>query len=288
MNLARTLGAAAALMLSACGDDAPAPVEIESAPQPLAGTLDWAVAGAWRSEEDRSRDAALKPVEFFDVVGVDPDFDILEMWPGSGWAAGVLAPYARHGGGSVALAVPPAEPEDDVEALNSRLRERFADTSVFGDVRFTTFGRNTGPLAESNSLDVIFSVRDVHAWMALGFADKAFADAFAALVAGGALVIVEARATEGGVQDPAAPTGYVQASHIRRLAEDAGFSFVAESDLYANPADDHDHPFGVWTLAPYNRTSAFGAAPDPAYDRGAFDPIGEPDQTILIFRKPGS
>ena len=60
--------------------------------------------------------------------------------------------------------------------------------------------------------------------------------------------------------------------------------YVAE--INANPRDDKDHPFGVWTLPPVRRSSARGQAPDPRFDHTTFDAIGESDRMTLRFRKP--
>jgi predicted methyltransferase len=74
---------------------------------------------------------------------------------------------------------------------------------------------------------------------------------------------------------------------VRALAREAGFEFVAASDVNANPRDDRDHPFGVWTLPPTLRTSPLGAPDDPDFDTAPYEEIGESDRMTLKFRKPG-
>ena len=44
-------------------------------------------------------------------------------------------------------------------------------------------------------------------------------------------------------------------AYVIAAAEKAGFKLDARSDLYANPKDDRDHPFGVWTLPPTRRNA---------------------------------
>ena len=45
-------------------------------------------------------------------------------------------------------------------------------------------------------------------------------------------------------------SGYVTEDHVKMLAKEAGFRFVAASNVNANPKDTADHPAGVWTLPP--------------------------------------
>jgi predicted methyltransferase len=122
--------------------------------------------------------------------------------------------------------------------------------------------------------------------MAAGIVEKAFRDAFAALKPGGALGIEEHRAPAGGVQDALAEDGYVQQAYAIQLAQEAGFVLDKTSEINANPKDDHDHPFGVWTLPPIRRTSPRGQPDDPEFDRAPYDAVGESDRMTLRFLKP--
>ena len=83
-----------------------------------------------------------------------------------------------------------------------------------------------------------------------------------------------------------APTGYVPESYVIKAAQDAGFVLDARSELNANPADDRDHPFGVWTLPPVRRSSDDQGRTLTPDERAAFDAIGESDRMTLRFRKP--
>lgn len=86
-----------------------------------------------------------------------------------------------------------------------------------------------------------------------------------------------------------APTGYVPESYVIRAARNAGFVLEARSELNANPRDDHDHPFGVWTLPPIRQSQGRGdqaARVLTPEERAAFDAIGESDRMTLRLRKP--
>jgi predicted methyltransferase len=94
------------------------------------------------------------------------------------------------------------------------------------------------------------------------------------------------RAASTGLQDPLAGDGYVQEAYVRQLAQEAGFEFVAASDVNANPKDTRNHPFGVWTLPPTRRTAPQGQPADPNFDSSPYDAIGESDRMALKFVKP--
>ena len=103
---------------------------------------------------------------------------------------------------------------------------------------------------------------------------------------GGILGIEEHRAAPGGVQDVLAADGYVQQAYVVQMAQEAGFTLVAASEINANPADTRDHPFGVWTLPPIRRSSPRGQPEDPTFDHTKYEAIGESDRMTLRFRKP--
>ncbi len=63
-----------------------------------------------------------------------------------------------------------------------------------------------------------------------------------------------------------------------RLAEAAGFTFEAKSEVNANPRDTRNHPEGVWTLPPGFRLGDT--------DRERYAAIGESDRMTMKFRKP--
>ena len=139
----------------------------------------------------------------------------------------------------------------------------------------------------AESVDIILSFRNVHNWMGGGYAEKAFADFYAALKPGGTLGIVEHRLPESALQDPRGATGYVQESYMKALAADAGFEFVASSEINANPRDTADHPMGVWTLPPRSAVPKEGSEDATGFDAALYKNIGESDRATLKFRKPG-
>ena len=66
-----------------------------------------------------------------------------------------------------------------VEAYRRKLE---AKPDLYGKVRITAFGPASGPVAPAGSADVVLFLRNLHDWMAGGFAD-AVAIGSAALIA---------------------------------------------------------------------------------------------------------
>ena len=166
-------------------------------------------------------------------------------------------------------------------------QKRFTnDRRLYGEVELSEFGPTSGPVAPAGTADMALFMRSVHAWMAAGIAEKAFADAYAALRPGGVLGVEQHRLGPDKDQDPTAANGYVQEAFVRQLAAEAGFVFVAASEINANERDTKDHPFGVETLPPIGLTAPRGSPPDPTFDRSKYDEIGASDRMTLRFRKP--
>jgi predicted methyltransferase len=278
------VGAAAAIGLAGCGEGTGG--QATQGPAPVSGSLDWALAGSWRI--DPGRDRFRHPRETLAFFEVQPTQTIVEIWPGRGWWTSILGPWATaHRGRVVAAHFDPEGANEAQLRTLEEFRARFlANPALFGAVSQAAFGRRTGPIADRASADRVMVMRNLHNFMADGWVEKAFTDFHAVLKPGGLLGIEQHRAPDGGVQDLLARTGYVQEAYVRMLAEGVGFEFIARSDLNANPRDDRDHPFGVWTLPPVSRTSPLGQPPDERFDRRPFDEIGESDRMTLLFRKP--
>ncbi len=274
--------------LTGCGRETPDAEKASAPTGPPEGSLEWAIQGPWRAA-DRSRDAFRHPLETLRFFGLQPGMTVVEFWPGSGWFTEILAPYLNRGDGAYYAAGLAAGPGSDPAqaALNANFERRFgADRRLYGEVKFSQFGATTGPVAPAGTADMALFLRNIHAWMAAGIAEKAFADAYAALKPGGILGVEQHRLAPDQDQDPAAANGYVQEAFVRQLAAEAGFIFVAASEINANPKDTKDHPFGVETLPPRRLTAPQGEPPDPEFDRKDYDAIGESDRMTLKFRKP--
>ncbi|WP_040309214.1 class I SAM-dependent methyltransferase [Asticcacaulis biprosthecium] len=253
------------------------------------GTLEWAVSGGWRSQTDKARDKYRHPIGLLNFFEIRPKHTVIDMWPGFGYMTEILSPYLSHGKGQyIAALFESKSPADQaMAALNAKYRERFSgNKKLYGSVEFTEFGPESPQLLPAGSADCVLMLLVIQDWMMRGSVEKAFEDAYAALKPGGILGVEQHRADIGAAQDPAGAKGYVQEPFVRQLAAEAGFQFVQASEINANPKDDKDHPFGVWTLPPYRQTAERGQPPNPEFDGALYESIGESDRMTLKFRKP--
>lgn len=273
-------GADAAARAAPAADSAttpPPPPLVANAPDPL---LDVALAGVWRSPENMARDVYRHPRETLAFFGISSGQTVVEITPGGGWYAEILAPWLRDG--YVAAVVDPqAQPEgrardyaarskDGLEALFAAHPEQFREARVVAyDPQAPVFG-------PPGSADAVVTFRNVHNWRSSGIAEAMFKGFFEVLRPGGVLGVVEHRAAAGVADDDR--SGYVGQNQVIALAEAAGFRLDATSEVNANPRDTRDHPNGVWTLPPTNRHDA--------EDRQQYQAIGESDRMTLRFIKP--
>ena len=239
-----------------------------------------AIAAPTRTPANVLRDRYRHPAQTLAFFGVKPSDTVVEIWPSGGWYSEILAPYLALGGGAYIAAAP-----DD--GLGGMRRLMGANPAAYGAIRTANFPilpASTPPVAgtpvASSSADVVLTFRNVHNWMMSKqpFDAEAFRQMYAMLKPGGTLGVVEHRLDEPA--DPARErdSGYVKTSTVRRLAEQAGFRFVAASEINANAKDNRNHPEGVWTLPP-----SF-ALKD--VDRAKYAAIGESDRMTLKFVKP--
>ena len=279
-----------ALMAVAAGGAAQAQ-DAPPAPAPAAeeSVLASVIAGSWRADADKTRDAFRHPAESLEFWGLKPGMSILEVQPGEGWWTQILAPYAaRTGGRYTATASDILNPalSQGARLGRQRFELRFYNPGLYGRVQLVNWGPEATPLA-ADQYDFILLSRSVHGWMSgEGAVERNFGLLAKALKPGGVLAVEQHRA-KPGVQDLKAGSGYVTEAHVIQLAEKAGLKLVAKSEINANPKDTKDHPFGVWTLPPTRQSAARGSKepPDPKFDRAKYDAIGESDRMTLRFTK---
>ena len=271
-----TIAAAMAAMLLSSATRA------DEAPAPSDAALRAAVGDPGRSPRMVERDAVRHPLEELAFFGLKPSSTVVEIWPAGGYWTEILAPYLR-GAGTYYAALETTEPDSpDREAAEKRssyfIHRLDDDRGRYGRVKLTRMGPGQDAIAPAGSVDLILSFRDLHVWMKQGFAEQALVDCYTALKPGGMLAMEDHRGHRSGQQDVKAGDGYVREDYAKGLAELAGFVFVASSEIEANPKDTADWPKGVWTLPP---TLALGNE-----DRDRYTSIGEPDNFVLLFRKP--
>jgi predicted methyltransferase len=248
---------------------------------PQVGSLEWAVGGDWRGE-NTARDNFRHPLETLEFFDLDPSGEIIEIWPGGGWYAEILAPWIHENGGTYIAAHFAADSASE-NRRRSRMEfeARFGPDSVFGEAIVRDWGPHHLALGAPGSADAVLTFRNIHNWMRGRFSEAAFSEFHRVLRPGGVLGVVEHRLPDTREQDPLAGSGYVQEAYVIALAREAGFELVDSSEINANPADTADHPNGVWTLPPsQNGWDADG------FDSAPYQAIGESDRMTLLFRKP--
>jgi len=249
------------------------------------------VAGDWRGDDAKARDRYRHPVESLQFWGLKPGMTILEIQPGGqSWWTEILAPYAKRTGGSFyATGADLDNPKLSEGARKSRAEFEAhygAKPDLYGKVNVVNWSATSKPLP-ADTFDLILTARSVHGWMrSPGMVEKAFKEFHGALKPGGILAVEQHRANPGP-QDPKAESGYVTEAYVIEAAEKAGFKLAARSEINANPKDTKDHPFGVWTLPPALRSTAYGSGQeaDPNFDHSKYLAIGESDRMTLKFVK---
>lgn len=285
--MSRTLLVLALLAtLSACSGDKPT-VETATAPatptqtDAVADPLAAVIAGAWRDPANVARDPWRHPQQTLEFFGVKPEQTVIEVTPGGGWYAEILAPLLRERGHYIGVLIDP-DSATSTGARNfyseqaSKLEAKFAaNPEVYDKGELRKFALREPVFGEPGSADVVLTFRNVHNWLTSGTADAMFQGFFAVLKPGGVLGVVEHRAN-GDV--PAGDrSGYVGQQQVIAMATAAGFVLEAQSEINANPADTKNYEAGVWSLPPVLRLGD--------KDREKYLAIGESDRMTLRFRK---
>jgi len=237
-----------------------------------------AAASPSRSPQFAQRDRARKPVEVLSFAGLKPNMTVVEILPYGGYWAEILAPYLAKQGTYYTAIAPRTMSERAATVADTWPKKLEANKASWGNVKVSEFGKGAAGIAPAGSADAVLTFRNVHNWMAQGFAEEAFKSFYDALKPGGVLMVEEHRAPTDKPQDPKALSGYVREDFTKELARKAGFEFVESSEILANPKDTKNWEKGVWTLPP---TLALGDQ-----DRDRYLAIGEADNYLLKFCKP--
>ena len=237
------------------------------------------IAGSHRAEKSRARDPYRHPGETLTFFGLKPEMTVVEIWPGGGWYTDIIAPYVMGKGRYYAAGRNRAAKDERIQKSIALYDEKLkANPDLFGEVIVTELSQTKGDIAPAGSADMVLTFRNIHNWMKFGFEKTIFQAMFKALKPGGVLGVVEHRADPNEFPDPQALSGYVHVDQVKQMASQAGFEFVASSEVNANPKDTRKHPKGVWTLPPSLRLGD--------QDKEKYLAIGESDRMTLLFRKP--
>lgn len=215
-----------------------------------------AVADAQRPAADTARDIHRKPAEIVAFAGVKPGDKVAEMMPGGGYYTRILAKTVGPKGHIYAL-VPTgfANRPGGLDALN-------ALAAQYGNI--TVVPTDLASFKLDTPVDVVWTTENYHDFHNGPTANIAGlnAAAFAALKPGGFYFIEDHAAAAGAGVTTTSTLHRIDPASVISEAQTAGFKLDAQSNLVANPEDDHV--------------------------KAVFDPTirGETDKLALRFKKP--
>lgn len=231
------------LLLSGCGDkssEAPQGDSKAAGAEPVVSVYVAALNNPLRPNDDKSRDASRKPAEVLEFFGIKPGMAVLDMFTGGGWYAEIIAHVVGPDGKVYAHSN-----EAYKNFVGDSLEDRFADGRV-SQVEIVMAENNQLSL-EENSLDAVMlglSFHDMYhedsenGWPLLD--GVAFlAELKKGLKPGGIVGIIDHRAADGAPPETGDSLHRIDPALVVANMEAAGFVYEAESDLLANPDDDH-------------------------------------------------
>lgn len=249
-----------------------------------------------QSDEVKARYAHRHPKETLEFVGIEPGMTVMEGLPGSGWYTRILLPYLGSEGHLIgadySLEMYPnfSFAGEEFMANQRQWTTNFpAGAKEWGGdngARVSAFHLGSMPAELAGTADVVFFPRVLHNLARFesqgGYLSAALADAYDALKPGGTLGIVQHEA-RGDMSDEFADgsRGYLKKDFVIKVVEAAGFEFVAESDINANPKDRPGSDDFVWRLPPTLATSR-----DKPELMAELKAVGESNRMTLKFRKP--
>ncbi len=216
-----------------------------------------AVADSNRPAPDTARDAARKPEETLAFAGVKDGASVAELLPGHGYFTRILS-KAVGPKGHIYAWVPPAQGDRDF----SKGLKDIAGNSTYANVTLVQQGFSKG-LAPA-PVDLVFTAQNYHDLHNVKEIDVAgFNKAvFDALKPGGVYLVIDHSAEKGSGARDTSTLHRIDKDTVKREVTAAGFQYVGESDVLANPND---------------------ARTAKVFDESI---RGKTDQFILKFRKP--
>jgi predicted methyltransferase len=241
---------AIALLFSACGRDdseptTPAPASDEPDPveqtapataEPMPADLESALADESRPAEDRARDASRKPARVVEFLGIEPGMKVLDVIAAGGYYTEVLS-IAVGPEGQVVAQNPDMALEYNEGANEKAISARLANNRL---PNVTRLNKN---FSEMTAADGPFDA----AITALNFHDvyngsepevtKTFVQAIYDVLKPGGVFGVTDHVGVAGADNEALHR--IEKSKVIEAVAAGGFELDGESDVLANPADDH-------------------------------------------------
>ncbi len=258
-----------ASVVAACDRPASESEPAASEPEPAADVVvevsiyAAAFASEARTDADRASDAGRKPEAVLEFFGIQRGDVVLEMWAGGGYYTELLAHVVGETGKVVAHANTPILEFAGEEHTNRHADNRLPNSEVL-------LAENNELALEADSFDaatIILNYHDLY-WSSEQYGWEqidvpAFlAELYKGIKPGGTLGIVDHQAVSGSPSETGSTLHRIDSAIVIAELEGAGFVLDGESDVLANPEDDHT--------------------------KGVFDPSvrGKTDRYVLRFKKP--
>jgi predicted methyltransferase len=233
-----------------------------SAAQSKHDSIGAAIADPSRPATDTNRDASRRPAETLAFADIKPGDKVADFIANSGYFTRLFSDVVGPQGHVYAVELNEVVSFPNVAPLYKALQGWARDRP---NVTLDTVPAST-PVAFPAKLDVFWISQNYHDLgdKFLGPLDvaKFNRQVFEALRPGGLYIVLDHVAAPGSPADVTETLHRIDPAVVRRQVEAAGFEFVGESKLLANPADDHS--------------------------KKVFDPAiqGHTDQFIYKFRRP--
>lgn len=247
-------------------------------------------------DEMQARYQYRHPQETLEFLGLKPGMTVVEGLPGRGWYTKVLLPYLGSNASLIGAAYSlemyalfDFATEESLEEHQTWTTDWVADAEAWRGADGATlaaFHLGSMPADLIGTADAVFFARVLHnlaRFEAEGdFLTIALADSFAVLKPGGIFGVVQHHARDEMSDSFADGShGYLKKSFVIAAAEQAGFEFVAESDVNANDLDQPGEDDIVWRLPP-----SLGTSENNPELKAELEAVGESNRMTLKFRKP--
>jgi predicted methyltransferase len=292
-----------AAFLAACSESPPpvetalAPAEVPAA-EPAAPTSSEILAAslAAQPEEVQARYVHRHPQETLEFFGIEPGMTVYETLPGGGWYSKVLLAYLGPEGHLVGadyaadmFSLFGFFPEDFIAAKATWVETWTAEAEAWrneGSAAISAFQMGSMPEEMHGTADAALVVRTLHNLARFepdgGYLTTALTDLYNIMKPGGVVGVVQHEARDEMPDEWASgASGYLKKSFVIARMEEAGFEFLAETDVNQNGKDQPGEEDAVWRLPPTLATSR----EDEAL-KAAMLEIGESNRMTLKFRKP--
>lgn len=251
---------------------------------------------AAQPEEVQARYVYRHPQETLEFFGIEPGMTVLEALPGGGWYTKVLLPYlGAEGhliGADYAADMYPLFgffPDEFIAAKQTWAADWTKEAETWGgddSASVSAFAFGSMPESAKGTADAVVLIRALHNLNRFesqgAYRSAALKDAYDVLKPGGIVGVVQHLAPADKPDEWAdGNRGYLKQDHVIKFMQDAGFEFVASSDINLNPKDQPGDEDIVWRLPPSLATSKDN--PELAEQYNA---IGESSRMTLKFRKP--